>query len=93
MALDLIKEPLGLALARQQGQDTPTQEDSMSQFVMSRREFAGVVVSMATAAVLVAEPDSPRRLVALGWISRRGGQVAISGRLAGPDTAPAVGGR
>lgn len=59
----------------------------MSQFVMSRREFAGVVVSMATAATSLVEPDQRRRVVALGRISRHGGQVAISGCLAEADIA------
>ena len=54
----------------------------MSQFVMSRREFAGVMVVMATPAVPLSEPDQPRRVVALGRISRRGGLVAVSDRLA-----------
>ena len=64
----------------------------MPQFVMSRREFDGVVVSMVTA-IPLAEPDQPRRVVALGWISRHGGQVAISGGLVGHDAAPAKAGR
>lgn len=93
MALDPIKEPLGVALARQPSQDTPKQEDSMSQFVMSRREFAGVVVSVVTATTPFVEPDQQRRVVALGWISRYGGQVTISGNLADQDAAPAKAGR
>ena len=64
----------------------------MSQFVMSRREFGGVVVSMATATTPLAERDQPRRVVALGWISRHGGQMAVSGHLADPDVAPAKAG-
>jgi hypothetical protein len=62
------------------------------QFVMSRREFAGVVVIMATAALPLASPDQSRRVVALGRISRRGGQVVVSDRLAGPNAHPAVAG-
>jgi hypothetical protein len=63
----------------------------MSQFVMPRREFAGVVVSVA--AVPFTEPDPSRHLVALGWISRRGGRVTISGRLAESSAVPTEAGR
>lgn len=65
----------------------------MSQFVMSRREFAGVVVNMATAAIPFAEPGQSRRVVALGRISRDGGQVAISSHLADVNAAPSTAGR
>lgn len=65
----------------------------MSQFVMSRREFAGAVVIVATANDPFAGPDQPRRVVALGRISRNGGQVIISDRLARRKVAPAKGGR
>ena len=61
----------------------------MSQLVMSRREFAGVSVTMTTAPAPHHEPDQPRRVVALGWISRNGGQVTISDHLAGVTAAPA----
>ena len=53
----------------------------MPQLVMSRRDFAGVPVAVTTAAVQQPEPHQPRRIVALGWISRSGGQVVISARL------------
>jgi len=59
----------------------------MPELVMSRREFAGVPVTMTTAAAPCAEPDLPRRVVALGWISRSGGQVTISDRLVGPTAS------
>ena len=55
----------------------------MPQPVMSRREFAGVPVTMTTATAPSAAPYQPRRGVALGWISRSGGQVTISDRLGG----------
>lgn len=55
----------------------------MPQLVMSRREFAGVPVTMTTATAPSVAPDQPRRVVALGWISRSGGQVTISDRLVG----------
>jgi hypothetical protein len=61
----------------------------MPQLIMSRREFAGVPVTMATATTPLPEPDEPRRAVALGWISRNGGQVTISDRLTGTTTTPA----
>jgi hypothetical protein len=60
----------------------------MPQPIMSRREFAGVPVTMTTVAPLP-EPDQPRRIVALGWISRSGGQVTISDRLIGSVATPA----
>lgn len=53
----------------------------MPQLIMSRREFAGVPVTMTTATAPSVEPDQPRRVVALGWISRSGGQITISDRL------------
>jgi hypothetical protein len=53
----------------------------MTHLVMSRREFAGVSVTMTTASALPIELHQPRRVVALGWISRGGGQVTISDRL------------
>jgi hypothetical protein len=59
----------------------------MPQLVMSRRDFAEVPVALATATVPQPEPHQPRRIVALGWISRSGGQVVISARL---DHAPAT---
>ncbi|MEY9893208.1 hypothetical protein ABIA31_006886 [Catenulispora sp. MAP5-51] len=65
----------------------------MSQFVMSRRVFAGIPVIMATATVPLAEPSQPRRIVAFGQISRRGGQVVVSDRITGLNTAPARAGR
>ena len=57
----------------------------MPQLIMSRREFAGVPVTVTTAT-----DDQPqaRRVTALGWISRHGGQITISDRLT--DSAPAV---
>ena len=61
----------------------------MSQLIMSRREFAGVPVVMTTAATPLPEPDEPRRVVALGWISSNGGQVMISDQLTGPVSTPA----
>lgn len=60
----------------------------MSELIMSRREFAGVPVTMTTVAPFT-EPDQPRRVVALGWISRNGGQVTISDRLIGAVATPA----
>lgn len=60
----------------------------MSQLVLSRREFAGVPVTMTTIAPLP-EPNQPRRIVALGRISRSGGQVTISDRLIGSAATPA----
>ncbi|MEZ0109272.1 hypothetical protein ABH920_003282 [Catenulispora sp. EB89] len=65
----------------------------MSQFVMSRRMFAGVVVIVAMVTSPFAEPHEPRRVVALGRISRRGGQITISDRLVGLNVAPATAGR
>ena len=65
----------------------------MSQFVMTRRVFAGVPVIMATATVPLAEPNQLRRVVASGRITRRGGQVMISDRLAALRPAPARAGR
>ncbi|WP_194909684.1 hypothetical protein [Catenulispora rubra] len=65
----------------------------MSQFVMCRRVFAGVMVIVAMATSPVAEPHEPRRVVALGRISRRGGQVTISDRLAALNAASAQAGR
>lgn len=65
----------------------------MSQFVMTRRVFAGVPVIMATAPVPLAEPNQLRRVVASGRITRRGGQIMISDALAGMRTAPARAGR
>ena len=62
----------------------------MSQFVMSRCEFAGVVVIMATVATPPTGPDQPRRVVAVGRISRCGGKAVISDRVAGTNAAPAV---
>ena len=61
----------------------------MPQLIMSRREFAGVSVTMTTAPAPNREPDQPRRVVALGWISRNGGQVTISDHLAGTTNASA----
>ena len=61
----------------------------MSQLIMSRREFAGISVTMTTAATPLPEPDQPRRVVALGWISRNGGQVTVSDQLTGPVSTPA----
>jgi hypothetical protein len=60
----------------------------MSQLIVSRREFAGVPVTVTTVARLP-EPEQPRRIVALGWISRSGGKVTISGRLIGYVATPA----
>ena len=53
----------------------------MPQLVMSRRDFAWVPVALTMAAVPQTEPHQPRRIVAIGWISRSGGQVVISARL------------
>jgi hypothetical protein len=61
----------------------------MPKLIMSRCEFAGVPVSMITAAAPLPEPNEPRRVVALGWISRSGGQVTITDRLTGPVITPA----
>lgn len=61
----------------------------MSQLIMSQREFAGVSVTMTTAATPLTEPDQSRRVGALGWISRNGGQVTVSDQLTGPDSTPA----
>ena len=61
----------------------------MSQLIMSRREFAGVPITMTTAATPLPEPDQPRRVVALGWISRNSGQVTVSDQLTGPVSTPA----
>ena len=61
----------------------------MPQLIMSRREFAGVPITMTTAAVPLHQPDQPRRVVALGWISRHGGHVTVSERLTGPVGASA----
>lgn len=80
-------------LQRRQGLDTPKQEDFVSQFVMPRRNSAGVLVIVATATVPLTEPSQPRRIVAVGRISRHGGRVVISARLAGLNTAPARVGR
>lgn len=65
----------------------------MSQFVMSRREFAGVVVVMATPAIPLSGPDQPRRVVARGRLSRRGGLVTVSDRLVELDAAAVTAGR
>lgn len=65
----------------------------MSQFVMSRSVFAGVRVIVAPATVPLAEPNQPRRVIAVGRISRRGGQVMISDRLSGLNTASTLAGR
>jgi len=65
----------------------------VSQFVMCRRMFAGVMVIVAMATSPIAEPHEPRRVVALGRISRRGGQITISDRLVGLNVAPATAGR
>ena len=54
----------------------------MPQLVLSRRKFAGIPVTMTTATASLAAPGPSRRVVALGWISRSGGQVTISDRLA-----------
>ena len=59
----------------------------MPQLIMSRREFAGVPVTMTTAADSQSEPPQARRVVALGWISRHGGQITISDRLTGSTPA------
>ena len=53
----------------------------MSQLIMSRREFAGVSVRMTTTVASLPEPDQPRRVVALGWISRNGGEITVSDQL------------
>jgi len=58
----------------------------MPQLLMSRRDFAGVPVALTT--VPQPEPGQPRRVVALGWISRSGGQVTISERLIGSSNDP-----
>lgn len=84
MALGLFLGIARLVLDHRPSQDTPKQEDSMSQLIMSRREFAGVPVTMTTVAAPLPEPDQPRRVVALGWISRNGGQVTVSDQLTAP---------
>jgi fructose 1,6-bisphosphatase len=61
----------------------------MPQLIMSRREFAGVPVTMTTATTLRSEYDHPRRVVALGWISRNGGQVTVSDQLTRPVSTSA----
>jgi len=92
LALDLFfKCSAGVTVPAEQ--DTPVQEDSVSQFVMSRHEFAGVMVVMAISTVPLSEPGQARRVVDLGWISRRGGLVAVPDRLAGPSAAPVTAGR
>lgn len=53
----------------------------MPQFVISRCGFAEVPVTVTAAPLF--DPDQPRRVVALGWISRNGGHVVISDRLIG----------
>lgn len=57
----------------------------MPQLTMSRREPAGVPVT--TAVEGLAEPSPAPRVVALGWISRHGGQVTISDWLAGSTSS------
>lgn len=64
----------------------------MPHLVMSRREFAGVPVTLTTAASPDPDNVQPRRVVALGWLSRRGGQVTISDQLTS-STAEANAGR
>lgn len=59
----------------------------MPQLIMSRREFAGVPVTMTTASAPPTEPDQPRHVVALGWISRSGGQITVSDRLPGSTSS------
>ena len=59
----------------------------MPQLTMSRREFAGVPVTVTAAVEGPAEPSLARRVVALGWISRHGGQLTISDRLAGSTSS------
>ena len=59
----------------------------MPQLIMSRREFAGVPVTMTTATDSQPEQPPARRVVALGWISRHGGQITISNRLTGSTQA------
>ena len=61
----------------------------MPQLIMSRRDFAGAPVTVTAATTPLPELDLPRRLVALGWISRNGGQVTFSGRLNGSFSARA----
>jgi hypothetical protein len=56
---------------------------------MSRRKFAGVTVTITTAADAQLEPPQARRVVALGWISRQGGQITISDQLTGSTLAAA----
>jgi hypothetical protein len=56
----------------------------MPQLIMSRRAFAGVPVAMTIAVMPLPKPDQPRRVVALGWISRNGGQITVSSQLAEP---------
>ena len=60
----------------------------MPQFVMSRRAFAGAPVALTTVDMPQHEPSEPRRVVALGWISRNGEHITISGKLAS-STDPA----
>lgn len=61
----------------------------MPQLMMSRREFAGVPVTLTIATDSLSGNDQPRHVVALGWISRNGGQVIISERLNQPTVIPA----
>lgn len=61
----------------------------MSQLITCRREFAGIPVTMSTATIPQPESDQPRRVVALGRISRSGGEIIISDQLTGSASASA----
>jgi hypothetical protein len=61
----------------------------MTHVVMSRREFAGIPVTLTTAAVPQPEPHQLRRSVALGRITRHGGQVTICDQLTGTTSTQA----
>jgi hypothetical protein len=52
----------------------------MNNLVMTRGEFAGKSVTVTTASD--AHADQPRRVVALGVISRQGGALTMTAELA-----------
>ena len=60
----------------------------MSHLVASRREFARLLVALTPAAVPQSQPHQPGHVVALGCLSRHGGQVTVSGRLANAASTP-----
>ena len=61
----------------------------MPQLLTFRHELAGVPVTVTTATAPLPDPDQPRRVVALGWISRNGGQITISTQLTSSAVTPA----